>query len=122
MKRLILLLAILFVISCKNDPTQLRRSDLIPKNKLVSILTEMHMVDAMSNSNQVNTNFPTGDSIDIYGHIFKKYKVSPAEFDTTIARYSRRPDLFLKIYNDVIIRLNYIKDTVNNNRPKFSIE
>jgi hypothetical protein len=117
----ILIIAFLFTIySCREDPTQIRQRDLIPKRKLVSILTEMHLMDALANNSDNYLFFPHGDSINIYNNIYKKYKVTSAEFDTTISMYSRRPDLFVKIYNDVILRLNYISDTLNNNNPKFT--
>jgi hypothetical protein len=122
MKRLLVLAILISVFSCREDPTQLNRRDLIPKNKLISMLTEMHLIDALTNNNELNAYFPAGDSVDIYAYIFKKYGVTSAQFDTTIAAYSRRPDLFLKIYNEVIFRLNNVNDTANKSKPKITTE
>ncbi len=100
----------------------MRHRDLIPKNKLISIITEMHIMDALSSDYEIHPYFPVGDSVHIYDNIFKKYKVTSAQFDTTIASYTKRPDLFLDIYNEVLIRLNYINDTINKNKPRFKME
>ena len=122
MKKLLTIAFLISFFSCREDPTLIRQRDLIAKRKLVSILAEMHMMDALANNSDNHPFFPQGDSIKIYVNILKKYKVTSAEFDSTIAMYSRRPDLFVKIYNDVILRLNYINDTLNNTDPKFSKE
>ena len=122
MKKVLIIVFLFSFFSCREDPTLIKQRDLIPKRKLVSMLTEMHMMDALANSSENHPFFPQGDSINIYANIFKKYKVTSAEFDSTIAMYSRRPDLFVKIYNDVIMRLNYINDTLNNTSPKFTKE
>ena len=122
MKKILIIAFLISIFSCREDPTLIRQRDLISKRKLVSILAEMHMMDALANNSDIHPFFPQGDSIKIYDNILKKYKVTSAEFDSTIAMYSRRPDLFVKIYNDVIMRLNYINDTLTNTDPKFSKE
>ncbi len=122
MKKILIIILLLQVFSCREDPTLLHQRDLIPRRKLVNILTEIHMMDALATNEENHPFFPQGDSIHVYNNIFNKYKVTSAEFDSTIAMYSRRPDLFVKIYNDVILRLNYINDTVNKNNPQFSRE
>ena len=115
-------ITVLLLFSCNEDPTMLRGRDLIPKRKLVQILTEIHMLDAVATNPDNHHLFPGGDSVRIYNNIFKKYEVTSAEFDSTIAMYSRRPDQFVKIYNDVILKLDYINDTVNKNNPGYSKE
>ena len=79
-------------------------------------------MDALSSEIELYSYFPLGDSIHIYDDIFKKYGTTSAEFDSTISMYTRRPDLFLEIYNEVLLRLNYMNDTLNKNEPQFSTD
>jgi len=122
MKKIGLLILLLTLFCCREDPTQLRRKDLIPKKKFIEVLTEMHLMDALSSDYQLHKYFPAGDSVYIYESIFEKYDITQAQFDTTVALYTKRPDLFLEIYNEVLVRLNYINDTLNANEPMFSGE
>jgi hypothetical protein len=119
MKKFLIIFIVLSVFSCREDPTLLKQRDLIPRRKLVNMLVEIHLMDAITADMNHHSFFPGGDSVHIYTKIFEKYKVTPAEFDSTIAMYSRRPDLFVKIYNDVILKLNHISDTVNKDDPQY---
>jgi hypothetical protein len=122
MRKAIVSLALLALMCCGEDPTRFQKKDIIPRKEFISILTEMHIMDAMSGEFRLYHYFPSGDSIQVYDRIFEKYKITPAQFDSTISMYTRRPDLFLDVYNEVLLRLNYINDTINKNDPQFSTE
>ena len=50
------------------------------------------------------------DSVDLLGPILEKYQVSRQMFDTTMYQYSRFPEIFDQVYNDVLTKLNIMLD------------
>lgn len=59
------------------------------------------------------------DTLDIYGAILEKYGYTRVQFDSTVAAYSRRPDLYERVYNEVLMKLNFMLDTLHRNNPQF---
>ncbi len=118
----IILLIPLFLISCGKGQGRSSHRDLIPKDKFVDILVEIHMMDAITNGPEFYRKFDTGDSINIHEEIFRKYDVTQAQFDSTYVSYSRKPEKYLKIYDDVILKLNLKLDQLKDKKPSFTKE
>ena len=106
---MIILFSLLF-FSCGKDVTRMNRKNLIKKEDFVDILVEMHMIDAITNQPEYYRKYEDVDSIDLYGPIFQKYGYDKADFDSTWHNYSRRQDLYLEIYDQVMLELNYELD------------
>jgi len=120
MKKFLFILVILIVsISCQHDPTGMNRKYLIPKKKFVNILVDIHIQDAVVGSPYFTQNYSRNDSINVYQSIFDKYNVTQQEFDSTITSYTRRPDLYAEVYDQVILRLNLKIDQLKDNEPVF---
>ena len=115
----ILILFLLIFTSCSDDPTKIREKDVIKREKFVDILADIHIMDAITNGPGYFRKYEARDSVDLYTPIFEKYGVTKAEFDTTISVYTRRPDLFIEIYDEVILELNFRLDTLRENDPRF---
>jgi hypothetical protein len=123
MKRILTILFLLFaLISCKDDITRMNKRNLIPREKFVNILVDMHLTDVITSGNSYYRRYEPGDSLDLYNAIFEKYHTSKSMFDSTVSMYTRRPDVYLKVYDEVLLKLNYILDTLKKNTPKFSKE
>ncbi|MCB9014083.1 MAG: DUF4296 domain-containing protein [Bacteroidales bacterium] len=123
MKKLFAFLFFLAILaSCQDDLTKINSSKTIPREKFVNILVEMHLMDVITGNPRYSRKFDASDSLDIYGSIFEKYNVSKALFDTTVAMYVRQPDVYLKVYDEVLLKLNYMQDTLRDNIPKFTNE
>lgn len=120
--RLILILTLLTALSCSDDPTKVRAKHVIKKEKVVDILADIHIMDAITNGPGYFRKYNANDSVDLYSAIFDKYGVDKADFDSTISYYSKKPELFLEIYDEVILELNYRLDTLRENEPKFEKE
>ncbi len=118
-KILSLLFLVLFIASCQDDPTKMDKRYLISRNKFVNILVDMHTMDAIMNGSEYYRKYEAGDSVNIYQEIFDKYDVSKADFDSTIVSYTRRPDLYMNVYDEVILRLNLALDKLHDNEPSF---
>ncbi len=119
MKR-ILALFFLFaaILSCKDDFTKMKTKDLIHRDKLIEILIGIHITDIITNSSNYYRKYEPGDSLDLYACVFEKYDVTQADFDSTVAMYIRQPDLYIKLYDEVLLKLNYTLDTLKNNNPQ----
>jgi len=94
----------------------------IPRDKFVDVLVEMHIMDAVTNAPEYYRKFGKNDSVNIYAGIFRKYDVTQAQFDSTMVMYTRQPDKYLKVYDDVILKLNLKRDKMLDNEPSFQKE
>lgn len=83
--------------------------EFVPRDVLVDVLVDLHMVDAITNDRKFHRRYEA-DSIDVLTPIFEKYGVTLQMFDTTMAEYSRFPDLMDQVYNEVLIKLNVMLD------------
>lgn len=84
----------------------------MPRETFIRVLVDMHMLDAITNSHGYYNKYNAGDSLDLYSHIFDKYEVNRTRFDSTVAAYSRLPEKYLKVYDEVILRLNVGLDSI----------
>jgi hypothetical protein len=64
-------------------------------------------VDGNTNDHTVGTK---GLIRSILGPILEKHGVSRQMFDTTLYEYSRNPELFDQVYNDVLMKLDILLD------------
>ena len=113
---------LVFLCNSCNDPLKFRKKDTIPRKDFVSILAEMHILDAMTSHHSFYGIYIPQDTLDIYGHIYKKYGYTRTDFDSTVAQYIMKPELFDRVYNEVLMKLNYMLDTLEKNSPVFEEE
>ena len=114
----------LLLASCNDDPTKYRikQKKVVEREKFVDILADIHMMDAITNNPNYFRKYEPGDSVDLYSSIFDKYGVTKAEFDSTVSAYTKKPQLYSEIYDEVIFELNYRLDTLRENTPQFERE
>lgn len=114
----------LLLPSCADDPTKVKipKKDAIDREEFVHILADIHLMDAITNNANYFRRYEPGDSVDLYNSIFEKYEVTKAEFDSTVALYTKKPDLYLEVYDEVIFELNFRLDSLRENPPKFERE
>lgn len=121
MKRIIsILIVFISLASCKDDLTRMKKKNLIPKDTFVEILAGIHLADILSNGSEFTRKFEASDTVELNQFVFDKYHVTRAQFDSTVAMYTRQPEVFLKLYDEVQLKLNYMLDTLKNNEPQFS--
>jgi len=82
----------------------------IPRDTFIEVLIDIHLVDGITNDVRYYRFFNPGDSIDMYGPIFDKHGVSREKFDLTMHEYSEHPALLDMVYDDVLMKLNMMKD------------
>ena len=124
MSRILFLLSFIFLIvsSCADDAMKFNKRDVIEREKFIDILSDIHLMDAITNGTGYFRKYEPSDSLDLYSSIFSKYGVTKAEFDTTVSNYSRRPDLFMKVYDEVILQFTIRVDELEKLDPDIGIE
>lgn len=82
------------------------------------MLAEIHVMQVMSGRYEFFHKYSANDSIDFYSYIIEKYGYTRQDFDSTVAAYSRRPELYEKVYNEVLMKLHFMLDTLKKNDPE----
>jgi hypothetical protein len=108
-----LMLALILPAACSRKK-QITGKEFIPREELVDILLEIHLIDGITNDRKFYRRYEGVDSIDLVGPILEKRGVTPWMLDTTLTEYTRYPELFDEVYNDVIMKLNIMMDENDN--------
>ncbi len=117
MKRSILLfLGIIFLIACNPDD---RPAGIIEHQKMVAVLTDMHLVD-----NYIQ-NVPRNDTLrqnaSVYRNaVYKKHQTNKTEFDKSLKYYSGRPKLLDSMYSQVLTALE--KKEIKESKHKVPVK
>ncbi len=108
---LVLLLSLMLVtlVGCSKK-TEINGKEFVPRDELVDMLVDLHLVDGITNDRKFYRSYEEVDSVDLLGPILEKYQVSQQMFDTTMYEYSRHPEIFDQVYNDVLTKLNIMLD------------
>lgn len=101
-------LSLLIFTGCSKTE-QISGKAFIEREKLVDVLVDIHLIDGVTNDRKFHRRYDA-DSIDLLSPILEKYHITQTMFDTTLATYSKHPDLFDKVYADVLIKLNVMLD------------
>lgn len=106
---LLLILFLLLPAGCARKK-HIRGKEYVDREVLVDILVDIHLVDGITNDRKFYRRYDQADSVDLLSPILEKYGATHAEFDSTIAEYSRHPLLLDQVYNDVLMKLNVMLD------------
>lgn len=106
---LLLSLTLILLIGCSKK-TEISGKEFVPREELVDMLVDLHLVDGITNDRKFYRYYEDVDSIDLLAPILEKYQVSQHMFDTTMYEYSRHPEIFDQVYNDVLTKLNIMLD------------
>lgn len=105
MIRNILFLSVLLTLGCGSEGPP-PPENLIREDAMVELLIEMHKKDAEKHWNrQWYPDSLRNDTVD-YGIIFKSHGVSRSDYDSSMAYYTREPEVLDRIYDAVIEKLN----------------
>jgi uncharacterized protein DUF4296 len=114
----IFLLSLMFFIpvGCSKKK-QISGKIYIPKEVLVDVLVDLHLVDGLTNDRKFYRKYTMVDSIDVLGPVLEKYEITQQMFDTTLYEYSHYPVLMDEVYNEVLMKLNIMLD--ENDQEEF---
>ncbi len=96
------------ILSCSG----VKKKYLIPEKKLVPIIVDMNIADGISFQYSPGTKRLNLDSAAVYGWVLEKHNVTKAQFDSTIAYYTKHPDRLNRIYEKVIASLSKMESEI----------
>jgi hypothetical protein len=107
MRAVITAFVIIIFASCAKDEV------VIKKKEFTDILIDLHLADAILDIKSFDFREDDGHW-DYYTSIFKKHNTNKDEFQTSLEYYIGKPEQFDEIYDDVIIRLEKLKEEAAN--------
>lgn len=112
MRKFFLICLVLFhIVACNKDKPG---KDIIIPETLVPVLVDLHLLYAIQSEPTFRTIALQFDSVETYTYVFDKHDVTKVEFDSTIAWYTRHPTLFTGIYDEVVMQLTRIFDSIDS--------
>ncbi len=113
--RWLILLVLFLTFSCGRGKLP---EGILPKNKMVPMLVDQHLAQQI-----FSLRFQyglKGDSIidDLYLSILKKYNVSRKEFEESVYYYSKHPEKYKPVYDEVLNRLNAMEVKIKKEQPE----
>jgi len=101
----LLILLLFFACSPTNEKNNVP-DDILPQEKMVSILSDMHIAEAISRNtiHLGDTNVQT--VINYYSFIYKKHQISEDDFKKSYDYYMQHPLLLDSVYSDIITKIS----------------
>lgn len=88
-----------------------RPKGVLNSGKMADVLVEMHKTDAtLSERNLIFGRYDT--KAPYYKYIFKKYGITQAEFDSSLVWYTKNPQRFENVYDNVIDQLTNLQKDI----------
>jgi hypothetical protein len=122
MRHLKLLFVFTLFISCKDELKVQATPPPVSDSLLIEIMTEMHLVDALSKQRVIEDNRKLDIKYGQYKYILEKHGVSHADFDTSLVYFSKHPDLFKEIYDSIIVKFKQMEIETYSQAPIDSLE
>ena len=97
----------LALTACSPDSTR----PIIPEDKMADILVDQYLMQSAAVQRPVEK----PDKINFYyAHILEKYQYTEAEFDSSVSWYTSHMDVYEKVYEKVMQRLQAMEDSCMN--------
>ncbi|MBK9477528.1 MAG: DUF4296 domain-containing protein [Bacteroidetes bacterium] len=91
--------------SCSSTSDNLP-GNLIVKDSMITVLIDIHIADAAANLSNFNQQELPPDKEKLFREVYSKHGLTKAKFDSSFIFYTQHPELFEKIYEEVIIGLS----------------
>jgi len=99
-----LLLTLFLLPACDNRP-----KNVLSKKEMVEVLTEYHLLHGTL---QVSNKYYTPESNLYFQSLLQKHGITQAEFDSSMVWYAKNPKKFERIYAEVQLRLNNLREDI----------
>ncbi len=102
----LLLILVVFIISCKKQNNQHVNTDILNHKQMVSVLVDCYIVEAeLLNISQKEPNNLKIYTKYYYDFIFKKHQINRNQLFESMQYYTYRIKEFSQIYNDVLLKV-----------------
>ena len=116
--KILILLLLAFLIASNSC----RDKEKIPREEMVSILVDIHLLDGMIQEDRYRQRLEIPDTLNVYKQVLDKHGYSRAQFDSTLNYYSKDPRKFERIYQDVMARLNRMETRAREQKEELRQE
>ncbi len=103
---LYLVIGILLFSSCNTKNENKTTDGIIPESKMITIITDLHIIDATINIKHINKRNNNKKITKYYNYVLKKYGYNRIQFNKSIEYYSGEPEKLDKIYDKVLEELS----------------
>ncbi len=103
-----LLLISIAILSCSIDERV--PSSVIPEEQMIDVLVDIHMVESMARHSQLKDNNQRANMF--FNHILEKHDITLNQLDSSISWYSKHPTTYIRLYDQVIPRLEKSLETI----------
>ncbi|MBK6833216.1 MAG: DUF4296 domain-containing protein [Bacteroidetes bacterium] len=102
----IILFSLFVFVSCNKEAGKAEKpSDLLDKNKMAAILTDISLMEAAANIQVTqNANAPIEENLKF--NIYKQHLITRAQYETSLKYYSANAKEFKEVYDIVLQNLN----------------
>lgn len=99
--------------SCESRRNTLDRTNLIPENKIVPILTDIYMADGLIGMPRIVMKYPPIDSASTYNRIIEEHGYTREILDNTLKYYFiKKPKKLIRIYDEVLSVLSEMESRI----------
>ena len=110
---LILLVGITLILqSCRSNTILKKPENLIPKDQMVDLLTDMYLASGAENVKNLNLQ----RKINYYTIVFEKYQIDSTQFKESNYYYTSRIDDYDEILEKVQVRIDNLSDKYETER------
>lgn len=106
MRQLFLLLFLILLVGCQDIKKTPKPEDLIPREKMVDVLTEISLLHG---ARSYNKNLLEEKGIDPNRYIYEKYEIDSLQLVKSNDYYAANYNIYQQIYSDVKERLDSLK-------------
>ncbi len=112
---ILILVCILGFFGCQNVDQPKKPKDLIPKNKMVDILTESYMANA---ARSVNNQTIIEKGVVLDSLIYRNFGVDSLQFANSNAYYAADVNSYMEIFKEVELRLTTMQQRLDSIRVR----
>jgi hypothetical protein len=105
MCRFFFVISLFFLISCKQNKPDEIPENILAKDKMILVLTDMHILESAINLNLVSANFTANDSVMFY-NVFENNHTSKKQYEESLNFYKSHPKLLNELYDSVLVLLS----------------
>ncbi len=118
MKKVVALFLCTMLLACSHKQAESIPSTILPKEKMAQVLVDVHLLEAMMNTNALTPEKISSDNATILPAIdvFKKNNISKKEYDDSFDFYTKHPELLSEIYQLVLNDLSKMQAEMMNKK------
>ncbi|NOR76182.1 MAG: DUF4296 domain-containing protein [Draconibacterium sp.] len=119
MKKLLVILFVLFVASVSCDKLPVEKPDnLIKEKKMIEMLVDIHIAEATFNHMRYDSIIRNSSSANFYYSVLEKYEVPDSVFEQSFVYYSSVPREFEKMYRKVMNELSELEQNYSGRKDE----